>query len=408
MQHQVLFLGSDESIYGSAREIHEKYGVKSTIIAAANPLTATRDSQIVNIKIINGINDDPKFIKEMLKLGEKVKEQQQPTILIGSGDKYAALIAKHKHELSTYFVIPYVDYDQMIQLNHKESFEKIAAKYNLAMPATRRLSKADVTGDLHSDWGYPVILKSDNSVEWMDLWFVGHKKIYFINSDEELNKVIKLAYTNGYTGTFTMQDMIPGDDSFERNLTAYIDQNHKVRVISMGHALIEDPGPQGRGNHMAIMPDYNETIYQQYVNFLEDLKITGFVNFDLKYDQRDDTYKVFEMNVRLGRSNFWASLNGVNWMSYLIADYDGTLTNEPVLFANKNQTEWQVWLAITPRLFKKYARANAASQQALQLIAAGKYGYTYKYEADWNYHRFLNYWRANRNFSKYFEKYFKA
>lgn len=408
MQHQVLFLGSDESIYGSAREIHEIYGVKSTILAAATPLTATRNSSIIDIKLIPGINDDPTFILELTKIGQELKAAGKPTILVGSGDKYAALIAKHKTELSEFFVIPYIDYDRMIELNHKETFEPLAANYGLAMPATKRISSADTTHQVVSPWGYPVILKSDNSVEWMDLYFPGHKKIYFINSTEELNEVIQLAYINGYTGTFTMQDMIPGDDSYERNLTAYIDQNHKVRVISMGHALIEDPGPQGRGNHMAIMPDYNEDIYRQYVGFLESLNITGFVNFDLKYDERDQTFKVFEMNVRLGRSNFWASLNGVNWMQYLIADYDGTLGDDKVVFANADKSQWRVWMAITPRLFKKYVRKNPATDESIALIDAGKYGYTYKYEADWNYQRFMNYWRANRNFAKYYAKYFQA
>lgn len=407
MQHNVLFLGSDESIYGSAREIHQVYGVKSTILAAAHPLTATQNSDIVDIKLIPGINDDPVFITELTKIGKELKKSNKKTILVGSGDKYAALLAKHKTELSQYFVVPYVDYETMIELNHKETFEPLAKKYGLTMPQTQRITVDDIEYEISSPWGYPVILKSDNSVEWMDLYFEGHKKIYFIESTRQLNEVINLAYSNGYTGTFTMQDMIPGDDSYERNLTAYIDKNHKVRVISMGHALIEDPGPQGRGNHMAIMPDYNLEVYRQYVEFLEKLNLTGFVNFDLKYDKRDNTFKVFEMNVRLGRSNFWASLNGVNWMKYLIDDYDEKLEDKNILFANENKANWKVWLAITPRLFKKYVRRNEDTDFALELIAKGQYGYTYKYDLDWNYQRFMNYWRANKNFAKYYAKYFK-
>ncbi|QBO35702.1 carboxylate--amine ligase [Periweissella cryptocerci] len=408
VKHHVLFLGSDESIYGSARELHEAFGMKSTIIAAGRPMTATRDSHIVDIKLVPGINDDPKFIEEMRKIGAEVKAAGQPTILVGSGDKYAALIAQHKAELAEFFVIPYIDYDRMIELNHKETFEPIAAEFGLAMPATKRITPADAERDVESEWGYPVILKSDNSVEWMDLFFPGHKKIYFINSHEELNEVIKLAYANGYTSTFTMQDMIPGDDSFERNLTAYIDQNGKVRVISMGHALIEDPGPQGRGNHMAIMPDYNEAIYDQYVKFLEGLNITGFVNFDLKFDTRDNTYKVFEMNIRLGRSNWWASLNGTNWMRALVDDYDDVAIPDMPVYANADKSKWKVWLAITPKLYKQYMRHNEATDFALKLIENGQYGYTYKYKNDWNIKRFLNYRRANQNFAKYYAKYFKA
>lgn len=51
---------------------------------------------------------------------------------------------------------------------------------------------------------------------------------------------------------------------------------------------------------------------------LEDLKFTGFSNFDVKYDQRDGSFKFFDFNTRQGRSNYYVTNSGFNVAKYVV------------------------------------------------------------------------------------------
>ena len=114
-----------------------------------------------------------------------------------------------------------------------------------------------------------------------------------------------------------VQDFIPGDDSNMRVLNAYVDENHEVRVMGLGHPLLEDPTPGAVGNYVVIIPDENDQIYQMIRKFLKEIEYVGFANFDLKYDARDGQYKLFEINLRQGRSSFFITLSGLNLAKFI-------------------------------------------------------------------------------------------
>ncbi len=403
-----ILLGSDFNVYGMARSFYELYGQPVKAIASIQ-LAPTRFTKIVDLELIDGFDEDPVWIESMRKIKTRYQDHDEPVILIGCGDGYAELIAKHKDELADTFVCPYIDYDLLKRLNNKERFYEICDQYGLPYPATRTISKADHDSDqsIEQPFDYPVALKPANSVEWLDVHFEGRKKAFRIQSREEFDRVINLAYENGYTSDFILQDFIPGDDSHMRVLNAYVDQNHHVKMMCLGHPLLEDPAPSAIGNYVAILPEYNQAVYDQIQTFLEAINFTGYANFDMKYDARDKTFKLFEINLRQGRSSFFVTLNGYNLADWVVQDYvTQTLADQPTVYGNQDPNKHALWLGVPVKTFKKYARENADKDHAMALIKNKRYGTTFAYSKDMNLKRWALIKWMNHNYVKNFDRFF--
>lgn len=402
-----ILLGSDFNAYGLARSFYELYQRPVKAIAEL-PLAPTRFTKIVDLHLVEGFASDPVWIETMLKLKEEYRNHKEPVILLGCGDGYTELIVKHKKELEDVFICPYIDENLWTKLSSKESFYQVCDQYDLPYPATRVITKQMYQDkQVNQPFDYPVALKPSNSVEWLAVKFEGRKKAFRIQSRQELDYVLDQAYKNGYESDFILQDFIPGDDSNMRVLNAYVDQNHQVKMMCLGHPLLEDPAPAAIGNYVAILPEYNETIYKQIKQFLEAINFTGYANFDMKYDVRDNTFKLFEINLRQGRSSFFVTLAGCNLAQWVVKDYvTKELVQQPTLYANKDEETLALWLGVPVSVFKKYARDNQDKQKALELIRQKRCGTTYAYSKDMNLKRWTLLKWMEYNYIKNFKKYF--
>ncbi|CAM3153126.1 D-aspartate ligase [Lactobacillus bombicola] len=405
-----ILLGSDINVYGMARSFNEEYGIKVKALADSQ-LAPTRYSKIVSVELHQGFSEDPTFMEVMRDQMKIYQDHQEPVILIACGDGYAELLSKHKEELEATFIVPYIDYDLLKKLISKEGFYQIAEEYGLPYPKTKIVTVADYQAEnyLKLPFDYPIELKPEDPVSWLDVHFEGRKKAFTIHNEAELKDIISKIYSNGYKADLILQDFIPGDDSNMRVLNAYVDKNHHVKMMCLGHPLLEDPTPQAIGNYMAILPEYDEKLYEQVESFLEKLNYVGMANFDIKYDNRDGKYKFFEINLRQGRSSFYVTLNGYNLAKWYVDDYvtDSLQEKEPV-YGNKLKSQHTLWLGIPVKVFKQYATNNDAKRLAEELIHEGRYGTTVFYEKDRNFKRWLLLKYMFHNYIGRYQKYYQV
>ncbi len=406
-----ILLGSDMNVYGMAKAFHEAYGIQS-IAYADHILAPTKYSKIVTVHTISGFSQDPVFTNSLVKLAKTTyQDPEMNYLLIPCGDGYAELLSKNKEVLAPYYTFIANDFSLFKQLVNKVEFYETCDKYKLPYPKTLIIRKSSlVNGEFVGEmpFSFPIALKPANSVEWLSIEFEGRKKAYIIQERQEFEQVIKKIYEAGYQSEMIAQDFIPGDDSYMRVLNAYVDHNHQVRLMGLGHPLLEDPTPGSVGNYVVILPDEDPELYQLMEKFLKDIHYVGFANFDMKYDTRDGQYKLFEINLRQGRSSYFLTLNGLNLAQAITEDLVFNKPFTQTIYGKKETKDSKLWLGVPAKIFLKYTKDNEEKERGIALLKAGQVGTTVFYTKDKSLRRYVLMKRAFYNYHERFKKYFQV
>ncbi len=353
-----VLLGADIGIYSIARSFFEKYKIKSKVFCKCTIWTINY-SKIIDYQIIE--NFDQEILKILIKFGKKNHDSN--LILMTTIEKYVDFIISNKKELEKYYIIPYIDDNIKQKINSKKKFYNICNNLNIDYPNTIIVNKENYK-TININFEYPIICKTNNTTRYSQISFPLKKKVFKINSKEELNQILKQVYeTTNYDDEFCIQEFVPGDDTAMYVLTCYCDKNHDVVFSGVGQILLEEKVPGGIGNYSVIINCENEKILSDAKKFLKHIKYVGFANFDIKYDARTQKYNFFEINLRLGRSNYYLTGSGYNYTQYIVSEYINNKSfNKEVIATNK------ILYSIVPFfIIKKYVKNKELILEAKKL-----------------------------------------
>ncbi len=354
-----VFLGNDINTYSMSRAFYEAYGVKSMVLGKVKS-GPSYNSKIINFRVVPGLDIRDTFVETIDGLAESNPDKK--IILVGCGDNYVEQIIKNRDSLPKNIVAPYVDEDLMGSLLTKIRFYEMCDRYGIDYPGTFIYDRS--MGDsFELPFGFPVIVKPSDGIKYWQHQFQTQKKVYKLKSAEELKSVINRIYGAGYDDQLIIQDFIPGEDSNLRVMISYSGSDKKVKLMSLAHVVLEEHTPQGLGNTAVLMNEYNPELSETLRNFLDSIGYTGYSTFDIKYDHRDSKYKILEVNLRQGRSNYYVTAVGNNLAKYVVEDY---------IYKKKQQLEIanarNLWTVIPLSLAFRYTSDNTIVSQMRELV----------------------------------------
>ncbi|HOO25132.1 MAG TPA: ATP-grasp domain-containing protein [Clostridiales bacterium] len=391
-----LILGGDITAYSLVRSFYEEYQVKSLVVNMSQG-GAVAKSQLCDIIYYENLEDESVFLKALNETAAKFKDKK--LIVLGCGDWYVRMLIENKDKLAENFVIPYIDEELMNKIVLKDLFYETCAELDIPHPKTFVYDCKEKT-ELTYDFDYPIIAKTANSAMYHYAEFPGKKKVFKFNSKQELEEMLANLATSSYDYKFLIQEFIPGPDTNMRVLTCYSDQNAKVRFAAFGHVLLEEHTPSALGNPCCIINEVNDEVVAQATKFLEHIGYTGFSNFDIKYDPRDGKYKFFEINIRLGRSNYYVTGSGFNTVKLIVDDliYGKEI---PYHIADKEH----LFTFVPKSVIKKYVADEKMKAKALDLMKKGKWSNPLFYSKDKSLYHFVFSRLAFLNQKKKFDTY---
>lgn len=392
-----VLLASDINVYSMARAFHEEYNVKSLLVARDFKGPANHSS-ILTIKVVDNLDETEVFLKTMKQLYYQYKGKT--LILIGCADHYVRLIVENKEYLKTMFVVPYPDKDVLDKIVLKESFYNLCGKYDLDYASTL-IYTPEMNFEFELDFDFPVVLKPSCSVKYNKNSFAGQHKVYFLDNKEELIKTLKLIYENGYDDHMIIQERIPGDDSAMYDLHVYVGSDHKVKLMNLGNVLLEEHTPKGIGSNAATLVDYDGELMRKILYLLEDIGYEGIVDCDIKFDRRDGKYKMFEINIRQGRSHYRVTGAGDNLAKYIVDDY---IYHKPLELKLVDKDFF--WHVIPLGLVYKYVRDKDKIRKIKQLVRENKSCHSLYYSKDISFKRWVYLKLRDINQYRKFKKYF--
>lgn len=370
-----VFLGADLNAYGFARAFHEEYGVKSYVFGKY-PLGATSHSSILTFTKADDLSSDEATVARLVAFA--AAHEGCELYLFGCTDEYAEMIIRNRKVLSEYYFCPCTDEKTAEMLESKERFYEICDKYSIPHPLTLVFDRDSDFSVLNGGMGfdYPIIIKPSRSSLYWKHPFPNMKKVYSAETPSEAHDILDAIFGSGYDDTVIVQDTIPGDDSGMFVLTSYSGTDGKVKKMALGHVLLEEHTPKGLGNHVAVITENHDSITEVLKNFLNDIGYVGFSNFDIKYDTRDGTFKVFEINLRQGRSNYYVTGCGQNLARTAVDDRHGLLTETEIC---KKAT---LWYTVPKRIIYKYVKDTNLVRRAKRILSTSGARSTLRYKPD--------------------------
>lgn len=393
-----IIVGTDMNAYNMAISFHEAYGIKP-ILVGKEPLSFTALSTITEtIELRSGLADSAQFTGILIEIAEKYRKPGTTLLLIGTNDLYVRLIIENTALLKEHFVFNYINEKLMNDLQVKSNFYTLCKQYGIETPTTF-FYDCKSGEPFKEQMMFPVIVKPSNGIEYNLNKFEGQQKVYKVEDPEELQNVIQTITASGYQEELIIQDYIPGDDTYMWDSVIYANSKGKTQLVTFAQVVLQEHTVTAIGNYTALITRFDKDMMVKLQNFLEAVGYTGFANFDLKYDERDGKFKVFEVNIRQGRSSYYVTALGHNMAEYFVDDLIHNI-HKPVVYLNE-----EILFTVVPKVVLRNFVANKAVLRDIKrLLKSGKYVNPLFYKEDkhlkrklYLFARQVNYYKKYKN-----------
>ncbi|MFC5369616.1 ATP-grasp domain-containing protein [Arcanobacterium bovis] len=312
-----ISLGTDENSYTIARSYHEATGEKITVCGAGVLLPFYKTA-------IAEIHTDPNFSSDLevfAALLNSVYRQHADSItdvmILAPTEEYLHTLYKSLDLLEFKPFLPYPEKELGRALMDKSFFYEKMAEFGVEIPRTYNATPENF---MELPLEGPQFIKAANYELFNSYDFPEKHKGFHAQTPEAAREYLAAVYQSGFSGTMIVQTYINGDHTQEYSVNGYRSLRTGSCVFAHARSVLSDHRPMWVGNHLLLTDTNRPDLLEICEKIVCELGYEGFFNIDFKVDAISGVPYVLEMNTRLGRSFYYANLNGVNFIDVALRD----------------------------------------------------------------------------------------
>lgn len=314
-----IILGTDENSYTIARSFHAAFGEK-VVVCGAGILLPFYKSKIADIYTAENFSSDGRIFSDLLNsVYEKYREKAEKFMLFGPTEEYLKLLYTNLENLNFTPLLPYPEKELGIALMDKNYFYGRMEECGVEIPRTRVATAENYRDAL---WEAKLFIKAADYELFNSYDFPQKHKGFLAENAQAAQDYLAAVYSSGFSGEMLVQTYIAGSNRQEYSVNGYRRQDGEC-VFVQARSILTDQRPMWVGNHLLLTDSDRPDLYPLCQRALESLGYYGFFNFDFKVDAHTDKPYMLELNTRLGRSFYYANLNGVNFIEQAMRDFQG-------------------------------------------------------------------------------------
>jgi predicted ATP-grasp superfamily ATP-dependent carboligase len=210
-------------------------------------------------------------------------------------DVAAILVNDHQHQLAERFLLPAQPAGLSRVLANKASMGECATRAGVPTPRTVQVSCAEDTRSALADLKLPVVVKAGTA----DVLAKAPQaaSVFIAHTVEEATAAVAVL-EDAEPGAALLQEFIPGGPQSICMVNGYFDAGSKPLFLATGRKLRQRP-PDTGPTSLGVCKDVPE-VRELTARLMSAVGYAGPLDAGFRYDERDGSYKVIDVNPRVG------------------------------------------------------------------------------------------------------------
>lgn len=300
------------------------------------------------------------FLRYLIDLGKCLPNKG---MLFATNDIWLIPISKFRDILSKYFLYPMSEWEIIEKCWNKRKLYEIAQNNGIPCAKTYFIDNIYGLDAIIVDIQFPCVIKPEITIGFREK-LESNGRTITVSSHQQLMHWRQQIIEKGLAETpLILQELIIGPITNLYTITSYSNKNSDITAYSIGHKIRQSP--PDAGTILSGRVKYDPDVYELGKKLIKAMGYYGIANTEFKKDERDQTFKLIEINPRPGMWNYSALMSGINLPYIAYSDLLGET------FELSSTTEdGKVWMMFLEDFFSSiyFFKKNGYAEYSISLI----------------------------------------